>query len=237
MKCPFRNFRAGVPLQKCLFFFFGLEERFFFMFIFFLLLQLFFNPLAHLADGKSPGFLLKHLRNGKSRSVSDHDLRMFRQDHVFCGKVQTFREYFHQCGLECHRSSLESHWFFNIQSLGKTSDGLLRDRVKRRQSNVLFGNSLIQKRLDIRFCIHSAASGNVIDTGSSAGKIIELFHRHPEQRRDLVNEGSGSAGTASVHPHIRNGQVAGIGIFAEKDHFRVLSSQLNGCPDIGIIVF
>ena len=103
--------------------------------------------------------------------------------------------------------------------------------MERRQSQIFFCHSLIQKRLYIRLRIDSASPGDVIDTASPGCHVIEFFNRHSQNRSHLIDKSPCSAGTASVHPHICHCQCSGLLVLSEKDHLRVLSSQLNGCAD------
>lgn len=70
------------------------------------------------------------------------------------------------------------------------------------ESDICLRNTLVQQRLDIGLRVNTAAAGDIVDAGSISCQLIHLFRRCLENRSDLVDEGTGSAGTASVHAHV-----------------------------------
>ena len=170
----------------------------------------------------------KKFLQGQSRPVSYHDLRMLRNQHFFFRKFQTLGKHPDQLRIEGHRTALEKHRAFDIQALGQTAYGLLRDRMERRQRQVRLGHSLVQQRLNIRLGIYAAASGDIIYRFSLLRRMVQLFYRNPQDRRHLVQKSARTSCTASVHSHVRHIQPAGLVILTEKQYLGVLAAQLDG---------
>jgi len=76
------------------------------------------------------------------------------------------------------------------------------DGMEGGEGDICLRNTLVQQRLDIGLRVNTAAAGDIVDAGSISCQLIHLFRRCLENRSDLVDEGTGSAGTASVHAHV-----------------------------------
>ena len=137
--------------------------------------------------------------------------------------------------METQGPSLKDDRRSHCQSLGQSADRLLGDGMQGRQSDILFAHALVQQRLDIRFGIHAAASGNIIDLCSPLRQGFIFLGPDLQKSRNLINEGACTAGTAAVHAHIGDFQPARALIFTEKNNLGVLSAQLD-CSLCGRII-
>ena len=109
----------------------------------------------------------------------------------------------------------------NRFTTGKTADGLIYHCLENGSSQVLFRSSVIDQGLDICFGKNTASGCNGIK-----GLIIFCIFVQPwsvclKERRHLVDEGTGTAGTDAVHAlfYVASFKVNDLGVFA---------SQLNG---------
>ena len=104
-----------------------------------------------------PCSVSEHAAQSQSRAVGDDNLRSCRVYDILFREMQSFGKYFHQRRMERQRSPFKSHRFLYIKPLRETADGLLRNGVKRRKRQIRLRHSLIEKRLNVRLCIHAAA--------------------------------------------------------------------------------
>ena len=165
-----------------------------------------------------------------------HEFGLFRDQDFLILQLQLFAKSLNQCGMETQGPSLKDDRRSHCQSLGQSADRLLGDRMQGRQSDILFAHALVQQRLDIRFGIHAAASGNIIDLCSPLRQGFIFLGPDLQKSRNLINEGACTAGTAAVHAHIGDFQPARALIFTEKNNLGVLSAQLDGSLCSGIIL-
>ena len=82
---------------------------------------------------------------------------------------------------------------------GKTCNGLGCDRAEDRGREVLVRGALVDQWLDIRFREDTAARGDRIELGVRFGQRVQSRGVGVEQCGHLVDEGSGSTRTGSVH--------------------------------------
>ena len=159
---------------------------------------------------------------------------MLRADNVPLLQPQPLREYPHQRGIECEGTALKDDGGRQLQSLGKPADGLLGNGVKSRQGDVRPLRPLDQQGLDVGFGKDTAPAGDAVNGLACGGQLFKFVRRHVQQCGDLVDEGAGATGAASVHTHVGGLEPAGSLVVMEKDYLGVLSAQLHGCADIGV---
>ena len=98
---------------------------------------------------------------------------------------------------------------------GKTCNGLGCDRAEDRGRKVLVRSALVDQWLDIRFREDTAARGDRVELSVRFGQRVQSRGVGVEQRGHLVNEGTGSTRTGSVHSLLRRGvQIGELGVFA-----------------------
>ena len=166
-------------------------------------------------------------------SVGHDGFRMLRHKDLFLGQIQALGKDADQHRVKGHRAALKKHGAADVQSLCQAADGLLRNGMERGERQVFFGNALIQKGLDIRLGVNSAAAGDVIDRFSLSRRPVQLLHGNAQDGGNLVQKGARAAGAASVHPHIRHLKLAALRILSEKQNLGILAAQFDG----GVYVF
>ena len=92
---------------------------------------------------------------------------------------------------------------------GKTRDGLGCDRAEDRGREVLVSGALVDQWLDIRFREDTAARGDRVELSVRFGQRVQSRGVGVEQRGHLVDEGSGSTRTGSIHALFRGGVKVG----------------------------
>ena len=99
--------------------------------------------------------------------------------------------------------------------------------MERGKRQVLLGNALIEKRLDIGFRINAATTRNVIHARSKARPIVELLHRNAQKACDLIDKCTGASRARTVHAHVAYRRTTRMLALREENHLRILAAQLN----------
>ena len=152
-------------------------------------------------------------RGQERSSDSDVQLRVFRGDEGVCFGEQSL------VGLaklreEMQRAAKEHDVSADGATAGKTCNGLGCDRAEDRGRKVLVRGALVDQWLDIRFREYTAARGDRVELSVRFGQRVQPRGVGVEQRGHLVNEGTGSTRTGSVHSLLRCGvQVGELGVF------------------------
>ena len=145
---------------------------------------------------------------------SDVKLRVFRSDEGFSLGEQGL------VGLaklrkEVQRAAEEHDVSADGATASKACNGLGCDRAEDRGREVLVRGALVDQWLDIRFREDTAARGDRVELSVRFGQRVQSRGVGVEQRGHLVDEGSGSTRTGSVHSLLRRGvQVGELGVFA-----------------------
>ena len=154
------------------------------------------------------------LFRGQERSPdSDVKLRVFRGDEGLCLGEQGF------VGLaelreEVQRAAKEHDISADGATASQTCDGLGCDRAEDRGREVLVRGALVDQWLDIRFRKDTASRGDRVKLSVRFGQRVQSRGVGVEKRRHLVDEGSGSTRTGSVHTLLGCGvKVGELGIF------------------------
>src|SRR5699024_10548146 len=82
---------------------------------------------------------------------------------------------------------------------GKAADRLVYHCLEDRRRKVLLGGPLVDQRLDIRLCKHTAACRDGIERLVILRVLVEAGCIRLEQGRHLVDKRTGTSGTDSVH--------------------------------------
>ena len=111
---------------------------------------------------------------------------------------------------------------------GQSRNGLGCDRAEDRGRKVLVRGALVDQWLDIRFREDTAARGDRVELSVRFSQRVQSRSIGVEQSCHLVNEGTGSTRTGSVHSLLRRGvQVGELGVFTtqfdDNVHFWVQS--------------
>ncbi|CDC70619.1 unknown [Oscillibacter sp. CAG:155] len=192
------------------------------------------QSLQRLSQGYGVLLTGEKLIHGDGGSPGHNGLRMLRADNVLFRKMQPLREHPHQRGVEGQRTALKDDGRRQLQSLRETTDGLLGDGMEGGKGDIRPLCSLDQQRLDVRLGKHTAPAGDAVNRLSPGGQLLKFVRRNVQQRRDLINKCSGTAGAAAVHPHVGGLEPAGVLVIVEKDHLGILAPQLHGGADIGV---
>ncbi len=119
------------------------------------------------------------------------------------------------------RSAEEGDMAADRLAAGESGDGLVTDGLKDGSGQILLRRSLVDQRLDVRLGKDAAAGRDRVDRLIMARVLVESRGVGLQKVRHLVNEGSGAAGTDTVHALL---DIAVLKI----DDFRVLAAQLDG---------
>ena len=152
---------------------------------------------------------------------------MRRTNDFIFRQLQALTKYTHQCRIEGQRASFKNYRRRDVQTLRQTADGLLGNRMKRRQRNIFPCTARIEHRLNICFGEHAASSADAVHGFSLTGKRLKALCRCLEQRCNLINKCACTARTAAVHAHIARDELSCVFIVLEKDNLCVLSAQFN----------
>ena len=161
-------------------------------------------------------------RGQERRTDCDVQLRVFRGDEGFSLGEQGF------VGLaklreEVQRAAKEHDVSADGATAGQSRNGLGCDRAEDRGREVLVRGALVDQWLDIRFREDTAARGDGVELGVRFGQRIEPRSIGVEKRRHLVDKGSGSTRTGSVHSLFRGGVKVG--------ELRIFTAQFDNDVD------
>ncbi len=146
---------------------------------------------------------------GQERSPdSDVQLRVFRGDkRVRLGEKSLVG--LAKVRQEVQRAAKEHDVSADGATTGKTRNGLGCDRAEDRGRKVLVRSALVDQRLNIRFRKDAAARGDRVELSVRFGQRVQSRGVGVEQCGHLVNEGTGSTRTGSIHALFRGGVKVG----------------------------
>ena len=121
------------------------------------------------------------------------------------------------------RTAEEKHLAPDPSALRQSRHRLVDHRLIYAGGNVLFFRSLIQKRLNVGFCKHTATGGNGVYPRMLHAESVHFVHTQVQKRCHLVDKRTRAAGTGSVHPL--------VGSALKEDDLGILSAKLDhgGC--------
>ena len=104
-------------------------------------------------------------------------------------------------------------WF----TAGKSRNCLGNNSLENGSGNILAAGTFVNERLNVRLGKNTAACGNRINCSCTAGKLVESRSICFKQSSHLVNEGTCTAGTSSVHTLFYTAlEICNLGIFTTK---------------------
>ena len=158
----------------------------------------------------------------------DEHFGMLRHDSLFVRDAQAFLERFHERRVERQRAAFKNHGRLDFHTLGEAADGLLCDGVETRKCDIFLGDAIVEHRLDVRLGEHTATSGDFIDLLATFGITFEYFCLDAEEFCHLVDKCTRTAGTDTVHAHVRGDEFpCGLVLF-EEDDLGVLTAEFDG---------
>ena len=107
-----------------------------------------------------------------------------------------------QTGEKSERAAGEEDLLPNIAAACERGDHLEGHGVKDRCGDVLPGDPVAQKRLNIRFRKHPAARSDGAKPPAVSGQPVKVVQRNVEENRHLLDEGPRAASTAPVHTDV-----------------------------------
>ena len=113
--------------------------------------------------------------------------------------------------------NVAADWF----TAGKTGNGLVDDCLENRSGKILFCCTVVDERLDIRFCEYTAAGSDRVDGLVMFRVLIQAGCIGLQKRSHLVDERTGTAGADTVHTLF---DIAAFKI----DDFGILAAELDG---------
>ena len=108
----------------------------------------------------------------------------------------------------------------------QSGDGLVHHSLKNGGGEVLTGRAVVDERLDIGLCKHTAAGGDGIKRFVVLRIFVQAHRIRLDQRCHLVDKGTRTAGADAVHTlfHIAIFKIDDLGVFA---------AQLDGYIGLG----
>ena len=159
-------------------------------------------------------------------------MRMLRCNDLVSLQVQSADKCLLQFGQEMKRTAEKCDIAADRLSTGKTADRLVDNRLKNGSGQILLRSTLIDQRLDISLCKYTASGCDRVDGFVVLGIFIKTGCIRLEQCRHLVDEGTGTAGTDSVHSLVNTtSKIYNLGILAtELDRYiGAWSIVFQGC--------
>ena len=138
-----------------------------------------------------------------------------------------------QDGGKGQRSAQIQYPALDRPSLSQACDGLVHHGLIDAGRDVRRPGALVDQGLDVALGEHAAAGGDGISFFRLLGSLIHLIGAHLQQRRHLVDEGPGAAGTRSVHADLCSiGEENELGILAPQldDDIRPGSQLIGSYP-------
>ena len=176
----------------------------------------------------------EHRRNPQRGSLGNQDILILGNDNIFLPQTQALGINRHKLRVKKQRAAFKDDRRTDLQPLGQTAYGLFGHGMETGQGQVCLGHALIQQRLNVRLGKNTAPAGHIVDAPSLFGQRVQLFHRHFQESGHLIQKRTGSAGAASVHPHVGGHQPARIFVFTEEDNLGILAAQFNGHAGVGM---
>src|SRR5699024_2529007 len=158
-------------------------------------------------------------------SNSSKQVGILRSNRMFVIQLQCPDKCRSQLGEEMQRTAEECNMSADRLSACQTADCLIDYRLENRGCQVLLCGTVIDQRLDICLGKHTAACGNIIKGIIIFCIFIQTCGIRLKKRGHLVDKGTGTSGTDSVHSlfHIS---------ILKIDNLCVLAAKLDG--DIGL---
>ena len=151
--------------------------------------------------------------------------RTLGTDYLVRRQPQRFGEASPQLGQEMKRPANQGHFAPDGPALGQAADCLVDDRLQDRGGDVLFRHPVVHQGLHVGFGEHAAAGGDRVDGAAMLGQLVQAGRIGVQQRRHVVDEGTGAAGADAVHPLFhRRAQISDLG---------VLAAQFDGGVGVG----
>ena len=115
------------------------------------------------------------------------------------------------------RTSKECNISADRLSAGKPRNSLGYHCLENGSRNIFSTSPLVDERLNVCLCKNTAASSNWIDCSGTACKLVESGGIRFKKSSHLVNEGSRTAGTGSIHSLLHASlEICNLGIFTTK---------------------
>ena len=111
---------------------------------------------------------------------------------------------FAQFGDICKRSAAKEDLRVYIRAACQRADHLHRYRIEHRSGYILFAHRTGDQILYIRLAEYTATRRYRVDMFGTCSQIVQFGYIHAEQSSRLVDECARSAGTVTVHTHIRH---------------------------------
>ena len=158
---------------------------------------------------------------GNSCAVCGKQVGIFGDDSCFVCQFQCFDETAAQFGQEVQRAAQECHMATDRLTTSQTCDGLIDYRLEDGCCQVFLFRTFVDQGLDICFCEYAATGSDGIDHFIFFRQFIQTCCICLQQGCHLVDEGTCTAGTDTVH------SLFYIAAF-EVDDFRVFAAQFDG---------
>ena len=167
---------------------------------------------------KRYGYVLLRVQGGTD---SCEQMGIVRRDNVLVIQFKGADKSGLQFGKEVKRAAQECNVSADRFTAGKTGDGLVDNCLENGSGKVFLGCSVVDQRLDICLCENTAACRNGIKCLVMFGIFIEARCIGLEKRCHLVNEGTGTAGTDTIHT------LLDVSVF-KVDDLGILAAKLDG---------
>ena len=196
---------------------------------FYLKIQLDGGPHAFLQFSQGNGNILLCIQGGADGC---EQMRVVWCDNMFIIQLQGSDKSSLQLRKEVKRPAKEGNVSADRFTAGKTRNGLVDNCLENGGRKVFLSCSVVDQWLDICLCENTAACRNGIKSLVMFGVFIEARCIGLEKRCHLVNEGTGTAGTDTIHTllYISVFEIDDLGILASKldSNIRLWCQLLQG---------
>ena len=176
----------------------------------------------------------EHGAQGERCTHGHEHFGVFRHNGLLVRNSKAFLEGADKRRVKGEWATFENHGRLDFHTLGKATDGLLRDGMETGKGDVFLGDTVVEHRLDVGFREHAATARNFVDLLATLGKAFEGFGLDAQKFCHLVNKCTGTAGAHTVHAHVGGNELAGSLVFFEEDDFGVLTTEFNSDSRFGV---
>ena len=201
-----------VTVQERLVFLLALEQRLDVLGFRHLCLIRSLHPFHYGAQGD---FILRSCQSGCADG--NEVLGIFREYDLIILQLQRLDETGPKLRKEGQRSAQEGYLALDDMSACQSADGLIHHSLEDGSSQIRNGGAVVDQGLNVRLGEYAAACSDGIDYFIFFGGFIEPAGVGIQKDRHLVDEGSGTAGTGSVHALLDGGAIeCDLGVFSSQ---------------------
>ena len=158
----------------------------------------------------------------KGTTAGNKKLAVFRNYNFVIFKLKSFYKALAQLVQKVERSAKKGNVTANRLTAGKARNSLAYNSLENRSRNILTAGTFVNQRLNISFSKYTTAGSNRINLLHTLGKLVESACICFKQSSHLVNKGTSTTGTSTVHTLLyTTTEICNLGVFTTKLNYNI----------------